>query len=1016
MSVFRRTADTAEDPDARGVDGRLRSRRGPHLRHVEPSARPAQRAENSAEPGSAEEYDWDAFVSYAHADGELVHPIVERLEAAGWSIWLDRDDLAAGTRLAQELPTGIRDAHTFLFMMSAQSVASKWCMAEVDAANGLGRRIIPVLLEPATNCPSQLEEYLRLEPDDPSDAAAIAAELDHLLSHDLEWVRGHRRWSSEAARWDGDGRPNALLLSGRRLELAEAWRTGQIARAQPRMTETLAEFLAASREHETRRQRRQRLAISITAAALGILGAGALVFGLIARDRAAIAGSRELATRANAMLPFDPAESRRLAERAESRKRTHEAVAAFEEAVIADRLLFAAHVGGRGSNPQNVGAVVYTPNGRWLITGGDDARIRLWDGVTAKPQVVAQTDQEVRSLAVDRAGRRLVVGTTSDVQLWDLGCLTAVGSASCSAEARVTTGLDATAVADASANRVVTFARGETTATIWLGGLRRGTTLRLPSPVTAVAISDDGRRVATGTRAGRVVVWDANGRRLAAGPSHRLRVSALGFGPGGVLVSGSDDGTVRLWQPRSSPETRLIGELPGQVQRLAVGRSGYVAAGGESGVIYTWALATGRFVGALPGHTGIVSALRYGKDGRRLFSASDEGTLRAWESATGGSRTVMAGHRSRVQDIAISTLGNRAASVSSDGELRIWDVARDTSTAELVGHTRAIPSLDYSRDGSHIVTASLDGTARVWDASSGRELRRFTARARLQAAVFGPGGSIIVADWNGKASRWDPGKDEPTWEKPACAQEPCGKAYTLAVSADGRFVAAGSERGAVLLNAATGDRIRVLHRDAYIVSLQFDDAGAHVLSAGQDRRGQDDRAILAPTNRTGVEVTLTHPAGDLWEARLAPAGEAILTMGDGGACLWTVDVAPRCARLSVPDNAGSLYSGDLRTAPFRIVVAGASGTVFSFASPDGRPLRLDGHTGAIERVRLTADGGRVVSIGQDALARVWDPVTGARIARFTGATTGLLAIAFDPTSQSVAVASNDGTARVYPWR
>ena len=149
------------------------------------------------------------------------------------------------------------------------------------------------------------------------------------------------------------------------------------------------------------------------------------MFGLIARDRAAIAGSRELAARANAMLPFDPAESRRLAERAESRKRTHEAVAALQEAVIADRLLVATHAGGERSNPPNVGAVAYTPDGRWLITGGDDGRIRLWDGVTAEPRSEAQTDQEVRSLAVDRAGRRLVVGTTATVQLWDLACLTA---------------------------------------------------------------------------------------------------------------------------------------------------------------------------------------------------------------------------------------------------------------------------------------------------------------------------------------------------------------------------------------------------------------------------------------------------------------------------------------------------------------------------------------------------------------------------------------------------------------
>ena len=189
-----------------------------------------------------------------------------------------------------------------------------------------------------------------------------------------------------------------------------------------------------------------------------------------------------------------------------------------------------------------------------MITGGDNGWIRLWDGVTAELRSEAQTDQEVRSLAVDRAGRRLLVGTTATVQLWDLACLTIMGGTSCRAqpgdrEARVRTRMDTTAVADASANRIVTFARGETTATIWQSGLRHGPTLHFLTPVTAVAISDDGRRIATGTRAGRVVIWDASGRRLAAGPSHRLRVSALSFGPGGVLVSGSDDGTVRVWDP-----------------------------------------------------------------------------------------------------------------------------------------------------------------------------------------------------------------------------------------------------------------------------------------------------------------------------------------------------------------------------------------------------------------------------------------------------------------------------------
>ena len=332
-------------------------------------------------------------------------------------------------------------------------------------------------------------------------------------------------------------------------------------------------------------------------------------------------------------------------------------------------------------------------------------------------------------------------------------------------------------------------------------------------------------------------------------------------------------------------------------------RAGYLAAGGESGVIFEWQLSTGRFIGALAGHTGIISALRYGSDGRRLFSASDEGRLRVWESATGGTRAVMAGHRSRVQEIAVSPAGDRAASVSGDGELRIWDVRRDTSTVELVGHTGAIPSVAYSRDGSRVVTASLDATARVWDARSGRLIRTITAPAPLQAAAFGPRESIIVSDWDGMTSRWEPGSLRPSWRVPACPHEPCGKAYTLAVAPGERLVAAGSEHGAVLLDTSTGRPIRPLQGDAFVYALQFDAAGTRVLSAGSD-----GRTTVTRTRSAGRAVTLIQPGGGYYEARMTPDGRTVLTAGEAGACIWTIGDS-RTARASPSRRRGPPLHG-----------------------------------------------------------------------------------------------------------
>lgn len=92
---------------------------------------------------------FDVFVSYAHRDADWVRTLAGRLHQAGFAVFLDEWELAAGDILGPGLEAGVRDAATGILVFSPEAVASAWVMQEYAAllrrAVEQGRRFIPVL-------------------------------------------------------------------------------------------------------------------------------------------------------------------------------------------------------------------------------------------------------------------------------------------------------------------------------------------------------------------------------------------------------------------------------------------------------------------------------------------------------------------------------------------------------------------------------------------------------------------------------------------------------------------------------------------------------------------------------------------------------------------------------------------------------------------------------------------------------------------------------------------------------
>jgi WD40 repeat protein len=157
--------------------------------------------------------------------------------------------------------------------------------------------------------------------------------------------------------------------------------------------------------------------------------------------------------------------------------------------------------------------------------------------------------------------------------------------------------------------------------------------------VLTVAFSPDGERLAAGTDAGTVHVWDAVAARGGSAPAarrltgHTDWVNAVAFSPDSeLLASGSGSGTVRIWDAASGAlRHRLVGH-GGRVRTVAFAPDGrLLASGGEDGIVRLWDPGTGSELARLAGHTEEIRSVAFSPAGDVLVSGGADGTARLWQ-------------------------------------------------------------------------------------------------------------------------------------------------------------------------------------------------------------------------------------------------------------------------------------------------------------------------------------------------------------------------------------------------
>ncbi|WP_247370461.1 caspase family protein [Bradyrhizobium sp. CW10] len=435
-----------------------------------------------------------------------------------------------------------------------------------------------------------------------------------------------------------------------------------------------------------------------------------------------------------------------------------------------------------------VSSLALSPDGTRVLAGGLHT-IKLWDATNGEPlRTFKWQGTTFDSLAFSPDGSRVAAGaddTTIKILNVATGALERTFEGHPGRIETVAFSRDGTRVLSASANEAALWELATGASRIFLG--------TRSAWINSIALSHDGTRVASGTRDGKILLWNASAgildrtfeghsggvdtmefsrddsRVLSSGPDRRMKlwdattgallrtfegdanwgVTVIGFSPDGSrLLSRGKDG-LQVWDARTGTLLRTLG---GRSASVSFSPDGTSVIFGESNWIKLLDIATGQVLREIKTDRG-PGGVMFSPDGARFLALGSK-SIDLWDAATGAFLRTFEGYVDWITSVVFSSDSQRMLSSTRDGTVRLSDVTTGALVRTFEAQSNRVNPVALSSDGTRVVSVARDGI-KLWDTATGALVRTFEGRSPTGTSLaFLPDGTRVLSGFH-SAFLWD---------------------------------------------------------------------------------------------------------------------------------------------------------------------------------------------------------------------------------------------------------------------